>query len=293
MDSTLKTLFKAAVDGKKDSAFQDIVDIVYSKRFGPRFVSVKQKRDKGCDGIVDNSRILAAYAPEKSKLKDFKKKFTGDFEKYQNDWQADHPHWECIYNGEFTAQMIQHLNALKPDCVKTDINRLLDMIGELPHFKRRELAIDLSINEQFIINDALKAVIEDLFKLSEESIEGSKLYESPPYIEDKIRLNYDESDIEDALKEYEHVVEHFGELKDILKSYQDFEIGAVKTKLISSYGKLSGNLKDRLESLTEQFSERNKNDDYYIFFVRVVLIYFFEICVIGRRPESENDYSAA
>jgi hypothetical protein len=293
MDSTLRTFFKTAIEGKKDSAFQDIVDIIYSKRFGSGFISVKQKRDKGCDGIVDNKRVLAAYAPEKPKLKDFKKKTDDDFGKYQKNWQSNHPDWECVYNGEFTAQMIQHLNQLKQDCLKTDINRLLDMIGELPHFKRRELAIELSINEQFIVNDVLKAVIEDLFKLSEQSIEGSPSHESPPYIEDKIRLNYNKEDVEDALREYVHVVEFFGALKDILKSYLDFEIGTLKTKLINSYGKLSGNFKDRLQTLTEHFSERNKNDDYYTFFVRVVLIYFFEICVIGQRPESENDYSTS
>lgn len=288
MDSILRSLFKTAVEGKKDVAFQDIVDSIYTKRFGSRFTSVKQKRDKGCDGIVENKRILAAYAPEKPNLKDFKKKTSEDYDKYSVNWSSTHPEWEYIYNGEYTAQMIQHLDSMKQDCCKVDINRLLDMIDELPHFRRRELAIELSINEQFIINDVLKAVIEDLFKLSEQCIEGSKPYQAPPYIEDKIKLNYDEKDVEGALKEYESVIGYFGELKDLLKSYQDYEVGALKTKLIDCYGKLSGSFKERLEELTKQFSERNKNDDYYVFFVRVVLVYFFESCIIGKRPESEK-----
>jgi len=288
MDSILETLFKAALEVRKDTSFQDVVDTIYSKRFGSGFTSLKQKRDQGCDGIVDNKRILAVYAPEKPNLRDFKKKADEDFGKYKDNWETNYPEWEFVYNGEYTALMIQHLDSLKGDCLKTDINRLLGLIGEMPHFKRRELATELSINEQFIINDVLKAVIEDLFKLSEQCVEGSKPHESPPYIEDKIRLNYDEKDVEDALKEYECVVEHFGELKDVVRSYQDFEVGALKTKLIDCYGKLSGSFKERLDALTEQFSERNKNDDYYQFFVRVVLIYFFEICVIGDRPESEK-----
>jgi hypothetical protein len=288
MDSILRTLFKAAIEGKKDIAFQDVVDSVYSKRFCSEFTSIKQKRDKGCDGILNNREILAVYAPERPNLKDFKKKVDEDFEKYRDNWSATHPEWGYVYNGEFTAQMIQHLDSLKRDCHKVDINRLLDMIDELPHFRRRELAVELSINEQFIINDVLKAVIEDLFKISEQCVGSSKPHISPPYIEDKIKLNYDEKDVEDALKEYGSVVEYFGELKDILKSYQDFEVGALKTKLIECYGKLSGNFKQRLRVLVEQFSERNKSDDYYVFFVRIVLFYFFEICVIGKRPESEK-----
>ncbi len=288
MDSILRTLFKTAIEGRKDIAFQDVVDSIYSKRFCSRFISVKQKRDKGCDGIVENKKILAVYAPEQPNLKNFKKKVDEDFGKYRDSWSATHSEWEYVYNGEFTAQMIQHLDSLKQDCYKVDINRLLDMIDELPHFRRRELAVELSINEQFIINDVLKAVIEDLFKMSEQCIEDSKPHKFPPYIEDKIRLNYDEKDVEDALKEYESVVEYFGELKDILKLYPDFEVGALKTKLIECYGKMSGNFKQRLGTLIEQFSERNKNDDCYVFFVRVILIYFFESCVIGKRPESEK-----
>jgi len=135
--------------------------------------------------------------------------------------------------------------------------------------------------------------IEDLFLMSEQCVEDVAPHKSPPYIEDKIRLNYDEKDVEDALKEYEAVVEYFGELKNILKSYQDYEVGALKTKLIECYGSLSGNFKQRIILLIDRFAERNKNDDYYVFFVRVVLIYFFEICVIGKRPESENDYPAS
>ncbi len=288
MDSILRTLFKTAIEGRIDIAFQGVVDSIYSKKFGSRFISVKQKSDKGCDGIVENKKILAVYAPEKPNLKNFKKKTDEDFGKYRDNWSAAHPEWEYVYNGEFTAQMIQHLDSLKKDCCKVDINRLLDMIDEFPHFRRRELAVELSINEQFIINDVLKAVIEDLFKMSEQCAEGSKPHKSPPYIEDKIRLNYDEKDVEDALKEYEFVVEYFGELKDILKLYQDFEVGALKTKLIEYYGKMAGDFKQRLGALIEQFSERNKSDDYYVFFVRVVLIYFFESCVIGKRPESEK-----
>lgn len=288
MDSILRTLFRTAIEGKKDTAFQDIVDSIYAKRLGPGFTSVKQKRDKGCDGIVENRKVIAAYAPEKPNLKDFKKKTNEDFDKYKKNWSSTYSEWEYVYNGEYTAQMVQHLDSLKQDCCKVDINRLLDLIDELPHFRRRDLAIELSINEQFIINDALKNVIDDLFKLSEQCIEGSKPYQPPPYIEDKIRLNYDKNDVEDALREYESVVKYFGELRDILRAYQDFEVGALKTKLIESYSRLTGSFKERFKDLAEQFSERNKNDDYYVFFVRVALMYFFESCIIGKRPESEK-----
>lgn len=288
MDSILKTLLKAAIEGKKDTAFQDIIDSIYSLKYGHCFTPVKQKRDKGCDGIVENKRVLSVYAPERQNLTEFKKKSKNDFEKYRENWILTHPDWEYVYNGEFTALMVQHLDSLKHGCLKTDINALLNMIGELPNSKRRDLAIEMGINEQFIINDVLKKVVEDLFKIADQSLERMPSHRPPPYIEDKIRLNYSETDVDDALKMYELVYPYFGDLRDVLKAYRDYEVGALKTRLTDCYARLSGGFKHRFVVLVEQFSEQNKDDDYYVLFVKVVLVYFFEICVIGERPGSEK-----
>lgn len=288
MNAILKHMFKSAINSRKEGNFNDFVNELFIKRYGNSFSPVKQKRDKGCDGILRNMVIIAAYAPQKANLRKFKKKTSEDFDSYKNNWQSSYPEWRYVYNGEYTAEMIQHLKSLKNDVVRVDINKLLDIVEQLPHSKRRELASSLGIDEQYIVNDIFKAVIEDLFKLAEDSDDTGHVHKAPPYIEDKIKLNFVASDVEDALKEYECVLEYFSQLKNILKSYQSHEISSLKTKLISCYNKLAGDFKTRLNNLIDEFAERNKNDDSYVFFVRVALIYFFEICVIGQKPESER-----
>ena len=287
MNPVLKHQFRTAIDSKKEDNFQILVNELFIKKYGNAFSPVKQKRDKGCDGILNNKTILAAYAPEKAILRNFKKKAGDDFEKYKSNWQR-YSEWQYVYNGEYTSEMRNHLQSLKQDVITTDINGLLDMIEQLPHSKCRELASSLGIDEQYIVNDIMRAVIEDLLKLAEnaEAIRISR--NSPPYIEDKIKINYESSDVDDALKEYECVLEYFAQLEDILKSYANPEISSLKSKLINTYNKSQGNFKTRLNNLIENFSGDNSKDDSYVFFVRVVLVYFFEICVIGKRLESEK-----
>lgn len=288
MNAILKHMFKSAINSRKEGSFNDFVNELFIKSYGTSFNPVKQKRDKGCDGILKDMVIIAAYAPQNANLREFKKKTSKDFVSYKNNWQSNYPEWRYVYNGEYTAEMILHLKSLKNDVVRMDINSLLDTVEQLPYSKRRELALSLGIDEQYIVNDIFKAVIEDLFKSAEDSDDTGHVHEAPPYIEDKIKLNFVASDVEDALKGYECVLEYFSQLKNILKSYQSYEISSLKTKLISCYNKLAGDFKTRLNNLADEFAERNKNDDSYVFFVRVALIYFFEICVIGQKPESER-----
>lgn len=288
MNSVLKHQFKVAIDSCKEGSFNELVNELFVKRFGNAFSPLKQKHDQGCDGILNNNTIIAAYAPQKPNLRSFKKKAGDDFNSYKDNWQSKHPKWRYVYNGEYTAEMVQHLKSLKNDVILTDINGVLDLVEQLTHFKRRELASSLGIDEVLIVNDIMLAVVEDLFKFASDYDAEAHPHESPPYIEDKIVLNYSHSDIGDALKVYEYVMEYFPQLKDVLKSYESHEISALKAKLIGCYNKYSGDFKTRLENLVEEFSKNNKEDDSYSFFVRVVLFYFFETCVIGQRPESEK-----
>lgn len=288
MNSVLKHQFRVAIDSRKEGSFNDFVNEIFVKRFGGAFSPVKQKHDKGCDGILDNDTIIAAYAPQKPNLRSFKKKAGDDFYSYKNNWQSNHPKWSYVYNGEYTAEMVQYLKSLKNDVILTDINCLIDLVEQLTHFKRRELASSLGIDEVLIVNDIMLAVVEDLFKMASDYEGEAHPHEPPPYIEDKIAKNYTFSEVKEALKEYEFVMEYFPQLKDVLKSYESHEISALKTKLINCYNKYSGDFKTRLENLIEEFSKNNKDDDSYSFFVRVVLFYFFETCVIGQRPESEK-----
>lgn len=75
MDNILREIIKTKLVSLKGTAFQDGMDRVYLCIHGStEFQRVKQKRDGGSDGILNGDTVLAAYAPEKYSLADFKKK---------------------------------------------------------------------------------------------------------------------------------------------------------------------------------------------------------------------------
>lgn len=101
-------------------------------------------------------------------------------------------------------------------------------------------------------------------------------------------MNYDEEDVQGAITEYEESIPFRNRLKVVLKSYSDLEISKLKLHIIRHYNMLSGDFKTRLNHLTDILSERNKNDADYKNYVRVILIYCFEICLIGKKTEVES-----
>lgn len=284
MDSTFAHQIRTAIDKLKENNFQDFITEFLIKKYGHDFTPIKQKRDKGCDGIIWNRLVIAVYAPEKNNLTEFKRKIGEDYQKYKTNWSA-YPEWCVIYNGEFTASRVQFINGLEPDIQKWDINHIAESIHELQWVKIRDIAAYLGINEQYYINDVLKNVIDDLLKDSSVQSHQVEIRKKPPYIEDKIELNYDNSDVQDAINEYEVNIPFITELYLVLKTYSDDEISSLKSKVVNEYNKFSGDFKTRLNNLTDDLAERNGKDDVYKSYVRAVLIYFFEICLIGKKVE--------
>lgn len=287
MDAIFKHQIKIAIDRLKENSFQNFVDELYLKKFGSDFTPIKQKRDKGCDGIVKNNGSLAVYAPEKYTLRSFKKKVKEDHENYIKNWKNELPKWRVVYNGEFTAEMFKFVDSLENGSKKIGIAQIIDDIDGLNWVHQRAIAEYLGINEQFFINDLLQNVINDLLKNAKAPAK-ILLFQKPTYIEDKIQLNFNSNDVENAKIEYLNSLGSMGKLKVILKSYDDEEVAALKNKVIIEYGKLSGDFKTRLNNLTAALSGNHNNDQQYKYYVRVVLLYMFEICLIGKRSEAEK-----
>ncbi len=292
MDLQFKHQIKVAIDRRKEKQFQSLVDELFIKKYSRSYTPVKQKRDKGCDGILNNNEILAAYAPDNHTLRKFKKKIGDDHLSYVKNWKRTHPKWLVVYNGEFTAEMITFIDSLESKAGKIDIGQILSMVESLNWANIRDFAEYLGIPEEYYINDIMQNVINDLLKNSTKSAKAI-LQEKPIYIEDKIELNYGSDDIENAKNEYLVSLPTLGKLKDVLKAYNDEEINALKFRVISGFGKLRGKFKVRLENLAENFAGKSRNDQQYLFYVKVMLLYMFEICLIGKKVEAENGYSAA
>lgn len=286
MDAIFEHQIKVAIDRHKEKNFQDFVDNLFLKIFGSNFTPIKQKHDKGCDGIINNNECLAVYAPEQYSLRAFKKKIEDDHKNYIKNWKQMLPKWRVVYNGEFTAEMVIFVESLENGSKRIGIAQIIDDIDILDWVNQRAIAEYLGINEQFFINDLLQNVIKDLLKNAKAPVKNL-FSQKPTYIEDKIQLNYNSIDVENAKNEYLNSLESMGMLKDKLKAYDDEEVSALKNKVITEYGKLSGDFKTRLNNLTAALSGNNNRDQQYKYYLRVILLYMFEICLIGKKSEAE------
>ncbi len=85
------------------------------------------------------------------------------------------------------------------------------------------------------------------------------------------------------------VMAEFNTITNILSGYNDDEINTLKRRVINNYNKLSGNFKERLYNLTDQYTTTygNIKDDEYVKCVKSILLYMFEQCLIGRKTENE------
>lgn len=287
MDHILEHQIKISIDSLKGNKFQEFLNDIFIVKYGVNFTPVRNKTDKGADGILHNNTIIAAYAPEKSILYKFKDKIGKDYDAYKINWMSEYPKWCVVFNGEFTAGMLQYMDELDRGIIKCDINHIVELINSLRFPKIRDIARDhLRINDECIIYDVLKEIIDDLLK-NKTSLDSIDEHLQPLYIEEKVKLNYSEEDIQGALDEYKDMIPDISKFEDMLKCYDDEEIKTLKNKISIEYAKLAGDFKTKLNNLNDSLSERNKNNDQYRYAIRVILVYFFESCKIGKKTNGE------
>jgi hypothetical protein len=280
---------KNVIQSKHDNDFQNFINRLMLEKHSEDlitvrngFVCIRQKRDKGNDGILDNETILAVYAPEsKPSLKTFKKKIKEDYLKYANNWKEEYPRFCFVYNREYTAGMIQIVNEIDMNIDKWDIEIILKIIKNMYWTNIKNISRYLGLDEEYLKYDILKNVVEDM--MDDVHTSNNPDNKPPIYIEEKVKLNYDIEDVEDALDQYYLCAENFSTLRNILSNYNDSENAALKMRVMRQFAKYSGNFKTKFNYLIEYFVGKNKDDDDYTFNVVVVLTYYFEICTIGKK----------
>jgi len=287
VDNIVREVLKAKIMGLKGSAFQDALDRIYLCIYGEgRFQRVKQKHDGGSDGIVNGDTVLAAYAPEKYNLNDFKKKIGGDFKSYRANWEATHSKWQVVTNLESTAKMIQFVDGLKNSSPIICIDSLLQKISEQTWTVKMAIFRALDIPEQYLSNDVISTVIEDLIQISGQG-NSFEPYEKPAYIQDKIDLNISEEHRAAFADEYEESLAIFPIISNIVKSRPQSNVSAIRNKVRATYTSLSGSFEKKMNDLVVVMAQGKSRDDYYSQNMRTVMLYFFEQCLYGKKPGSE------
>ena len=241
--------------------------------------------------MLDRKAVIAAYASDRETLAQFKRKVEGDFKKYQLHWVPEYPNWQVVYNGEPTADRVRFVHELKADADLVTIRHLLRIIEELIWPDRRRIAEYLGVDAQYIQHDTLETILDDLISHG-DTLQEFGPWPAPMYIGDKIVLNYRSEEIETAKSQYTESAMYFRSLHDLLSNYADSQISTLKSRVIGDYQGFSGSFSERLTRLVESYSRRYNNDDTYVFYARVVLLYLFEHCVIGSKTVGEARCSA-
>lgn len=296
MNSPLQNKFKIQIEALNGFDFQDFIAELFLLKYGSTgFTVLRKKKDKGCDGIiVSEKQIIACYGPVDNDQKKFDKKADEDFEDFKNNWQSKFPNWLFVVNHEVKPAQVNKIESLKKGTPLVGIKGILSIIDELDGFHKRKLAKYLNIDGEFLAKDFLKEILDDLLKNS-NSVEPRKEYNKPIYITDKVKLNFDEVDIQVVLDEYDIVAEYFSDIQDLIYGYEDDDIDKIKHRVVFDYSLTSGVFKDRFNSLSILYMSKYSadGDDEYRFYVRAFLIYIFEQCLIGRKTDTENDITAS
>jgi len=287
MNSVLIEFIESKIKRNLGISFQELIDEIFLHKYEHSYKPIKPKHDQGCDGIIEDTKtVIACYAPEKYDLNEFKRKIQSDYEAYDKYWKSQYPNWLVVYNDDIRASQQRFIESLYDKGRIIGIKTIIKDIEALGNYKIRSLAKFLKIDAMYISNDVLSQILDDLLKDTETNTKPI-VYKRPTYIIDKIKLNYSEEDVNGAISVYEIVSEHFNQLSSLIKGYTDTEINSLKSKIIADFNLHKGNFKERLEQLTVRYGEKYNNDDEYIFFVRVILLYIFEQCLIGKKVTGE------
>ncbi len=293
MNSPLYNSFKIQIENLYKYDFQDFITKLFMLRYGvENYISPRDIKDKGADGIIINKEtIIACYGPEKINQKSYLNKIENDFKSYSDNWKLSYKNWMFVTNNDIPAWAIQKINSLKKDAKQIGIKNILQFIEELSSSNKRELGKYLNIQTELFAKDYLNEIIEDLIK-DISFTDTNTEYKQQIYFSDKVKLNYVQEDIAGILQEYDIYLENgvFSEIKSLLFGYEDEDTNKLKIRVISDFNNKSGNFKSRLQQLSEKYLDKysSENDDEYLYYIRAVLIYLFEQCLIGTKTKEEK-----
>lgn len=196
-----------------------------------------------------------------------------------------------VTNNDIPEYAIKKINALKSDATQIGIKNILQFIDELPSLQKRALGKYLNIDKDLFARDYLKELIEDLIKDSEFTTENVD-YKTQIYFPDKVSLNFKQEDINKVLDEYDSYFENgiFNVIGGLLFGYEDEDFEKLKHKIKYDYTNESGSFKKRLKKLTEKYLNKyaSDSDDEYLYYLRAILLYLFEQCIIGDKTKAEK-----
>lgn len=292
MNRPLQNSFCIQIKSLYGFSFQDFITKLFMFSYGAEnYTPPRVIKDKGADGIITKTEtVVACYGPEKIDKNRYIKKIEDDYKSYSDNWQSQYKNWMFVTNNDIPEWAIKKIHSLKKDSFLVGLKNLLQIVDELPSYQKREIGNYLNIEQDLFAQDYLKEIIEDLIKKSPFTDDNTK-YTRQVYFPDKVSLNYSQEEADSVFQEYNIYFENgvFNEIENLLSGYGDDDINKLKVHIINDFSNKAGDFKSRLQQLTGKYSVKysSENDDEYLFYIRAVLIYLFEQCLIGSKTEGE------
>lgn len=291
---TLKDILKSKIEHLYGIEFNTFIDSLFSQIYGSDYKCIKQKRDLGSDGIIETKKIcLACYAPEKFNKREFEKKVDEDFKKYEKNYKKLEYIWRFIINQKLLGNIVTYIENKDTTADIWGIEELINFALNLPPSKRRVVLREVfSLPPEFIEFDFIEEVISEISENRNTSSDYIPRYNTPLDTIKKIEINFKGEDIKIVRKKFEYFyAEHISYLQKTLESFDNDFISHIKMMILEEYQILNENFsfKEKFKHLVNRFSSKYPNDYEYKNYVELILLYFFEQCLIGTSTEEKND----
>ncbi|HTK19981.1 MAG TPA: hypothetical protein VL442_10725 [Mucilaginibacter sp.] len=292
MTGALKRIIESQISLLRGFDFEEFIKDLMLLRHGVSgFIPTRPKKDKGCDGIIVNSStIIACYGPDAYDEKAYSKKVKEDYDDYKEHWKTNYPNWQFVFNGKLGPNAITAVTGVHPGSTPWGLDGIMSIIvNELNSTQQRKVAELLGIPKTQISQDYLEEILENL--LNKTVTDPLSIYQfkkdSLVNVEDKIRLNYNQNDVNVAMQEFEDMISEIYETGKLFKAFEDEEQDRIKSRIRADYKNANGSFKERLKIITDNYLHQYSaiNDDIYRHNVTAVLLYLFEQCLIGEIGE--------
>ena len=268
--------------------FQQFINELLNLLYGSEYIPIRPQQDRGNDGCLkDKTKLFAVYAPETQKtFAEIKTKFVTDFEKYKRYWSS-YRRFVFVFNNpeiavtDITAQQLQLAHEYETD-FWTRGYLLRRIEGELSFAEIRKLALEiLQVNEEQYRFSIISWVVDDLTK-QKNGNEQAISYTLPTGISEKIDKNFDPHDVETVKEEVRTFQQDFSNLQKILENPETAKI--LKDKVLSLYLEIGSDksLSKKIAIVQKNLSKESQDDDY-LYYVRCIIFYIFEQCLIGNK----------
>ncbi len=292
MNSGLKEIYSSHVRNLQSFAFEEFIKDLFLIRYGTTgFTPTRPKKDKGCDGIiVGTNTIVACFGPVAYDEKAYTKKAKEDYADFKKYWKKNYPNWLFVFNGKLGPNAITIVDKLHKGSIPLGLDHIMSIISnELNSTQRRKVADLLGISKNLVSQDYLEEILENL--LSNTVTDPNEIFQFKSAnltdVQDKIKLNYTDEDVQTAIDEFEHMLPDILETGKLFLAFEDEEQDKIKSRVRNDYKNANGSFKERLQIMTENYMRNYSSigDDDYRHNTTAVLLYLFEQCLIGKSKQ--------